>query len=233
MPSLFRKILPALVGVVLFSGCLTIEEHYTFKKDGSGTMEYVVDMSELGEMMSTLGEMSEESGDGGGMEDMGTMDMSEEVEALKQIPGIKKVKLNSKQEWVQRLSFSFKDLDALNAALNALMPDSTGTAYTFFTREGNTLVRKNNGHAYELGAGMAKDKDADGVNDEDGMDLAAMLESMKYRYSFTFAQDIADIRVADGVSKENTSSREVRMETDFGVIGKDPKALDLRIELNN
>jgi hypothetical protein len=143
------------------------------------------------------------------------------------------VKLNSKQEWVQRLSFSFKDLDALNAALNALMPDSTGAPFTFFTKQGNTLVRANNGHAYELGAGMAKDDDADGTDDEGGLDLASMLESMKYRYHFTFSQDIADARVADGVSKENSGSREVRMETDFGVIGRDPKALDLRIELNN
>lgn len=232
MSSFMQRTLPVLLGATLFTGCLTIEENYTFKKDGSGTMEYVVDMSQLGQMMSTLGEMSEEGG-GGGMKDMGTMDMSEQVAALKEIPGIRKVKLNSKQDWVQRLSFSFSDLDALNSALNALMPDSTGSTHTFFTREGNSLIRTNNGHAYEIGAGMAKDDDADGLGDEDGMDLAAMLESMKYRYSFSFAQEIGDAQVAEGVNKESANSKEVRMETDFKVIGRDPKALDLRIDLIN
>ncbi len=43
-----------LLFVLLMQGCLTIEENYTFKKDGSGTMEYVVDMSEMADLMKGL-----------------------------------------------------------------------------------------------------------------------------------------------------------------------------------
>jgi len=34
-----------LVGL---TGCITIEEQYSFKKNGSGTMTYVLDMREMG-----------------------------------------------------------------------------------------------------------------------------------------------------------------------------------------
>jgi hypothetical protein len=211
-------ILPALLA--LFTGCLTIEENYTFKKNGSGTMEYVLDLSEMGEMLKAFG------GDEAGKDKGGNMDMSDHAARLRQLPGISKVKLDSK-EWVQRISFSFKDLDALNAALNVLMPDSVGT-HTFFAWEGNTLVRTSNRYAHSLGAGMAEASD-EGDNGEEGFSMATMLDMMKYKYSFKFANAIEPVAVADGVHQETKGTKQVFVDTDFGVIAKDPKALDLRI----
>ena len=221
----------AILGIIALTGCITIEENYTFKKNGSGTMEYVIDLSELGDMMKTLNSAGEGEAKSDG--DMGTMDMNDEVAALKSIPGIGKVKLNTKKDWVQRLSFSFKDVTALNAALNVLMPDSTGVSYPFFRWEGSTLVRTNNRHAYEIGAGMAKGGDeADGSEEgDDGLDMSTMLESMKYKYSFKFAKPLGATTTAAGVLVETRGTKEVGMSTDFGVISKDPNALDLRIPL--
>lgn len=222
-----------LVGLVLFTGCLTIEENYTFKKNGSGTMEYVVDISELGKLMESFSELGEGKEEGGS-EGLGAMDMSEQVNALKAIPGVSKVKLNKKKQWVQRVSFSFKDVTALNAALNQLMRDSSGVSHEFFRWEGTTLVRSNNRHAYELGANMAKGDDEGGEEsgeegEEEGLDMGGMLEAMKYKYSFRFAQPIASTTSAEGVNKVEKSSKEVMLDTDFAVISKDEKALDLRI----
>lgn len=215
------------LGLLLFSSCLTIEEHYTFKKNGSGSMEYVIDLSEMGSLMESFSEMGE-----GGNKDLGVMEMSEQVERLKAVPGIGKVKLNSKKKWVQRLSFSFKDITSLNSALNVLMPDSSGAKHDFFRWEGNTLLRTNNRHAYELGANMAKgDEEGEAVSDEDGLKLDEMLETMKYKYSFKFKRAISSSAMAVGVEKENVSSKEVRFDTDFAVIARDPKALDLTIDL--
>jgi len=219
-----------LGGLLLFTGCLTIEEHYTFKKDGSGTMEYVVDLSEMGVLMESFSEMGEGSKDDKG-QGMGAMEMGPQVEALKSVPGISKVKLNTKKKWVQRISFSFKNVTALNAALNELMRDSSGTKYEFFRWEGETLVRTNNKHAYELGAGMAKGEvDPDAEEGEEGMDMSAILETMKYKYSFKFARDIVTTSSAEGVAKQAVGSKAVQLETDFAVIGRDPMALDLRFE---
>lgn len=218
---------------MLFTGCLTIEENYVFKKDGSGALEYVVDLSEMGELMKSFEDADKDNKESG-MGEFGTMDMSDEVAKLKTIPGIMKVKVNDKKEWVQRVSFSFKDLTALNAALNVLMPDSTGGSTEFFKWEGDELVRTNNAHAYELGKGMADTASEDEGEGEDGsdLDMSAMLETMKYKYSFKFAQTVGTVVSATDVKAERPSPKEFRMETDFNVIGNDRKALDLRFPLN-
>lgn len=234
MSNVFKmRPLAFLVGLVLFTGCLTIEENYTFKKNGSGTMEYVVDLSELGKMMESFSEMGEAKQEGE-MDGMGAMDMTEQIGALKTIPGVSKVKLDKKKEWVQKVSFSFTDVSALNAALNVLMRDSSGVAHQFFRWEGSTLVRSNNRHAYEMGASMAKGEGEEGEKsseegDEEGLDMGGMLEAMKYKYSFRFAEAIASTSAAEGVNKVVNGTKEVKLDTDFAVISKDEKALDLRI----
>ena len=211
--------------LIAFTGCITIEENYTFKKNGSGTMEYVVDMSQIGEMLKAI----EDMGDGKGKEDkdagLNQLDMKEQVSALKNVPGIKKVKLNNKDKYVQRVSFAFADLNALNAALNVLMEDSTDTQHTFFQWEGNTLVRRSNGHARDIGLGMGNEDPSDTT------DMTELLSSMKYKYRFTFQEPIANTEVAEGMAKESPDPRTVKLDTDFSVIGKDEKVLDLRIEL--
>lgn len=227
--NLFRiPHLLVVLGLLLFTGCLTIEENYSFKKNGSGTMEYVVDLSEMGSLMETFGEMGE-----GGSKDLGVMEMSQQVQALKSIPGIRKVKLDNKKKWVQRVSFSFKDVASLNSALNVLMPDSTNARHEFFRWEGSTLVRTNNRHAHDLGASLVKsDELANEDAEEGGMNMGDMLESMKYKYSFKFAEGIASNTAAEGVHKETLSRKAMRFDTDFSVIGRDPKALDLTIQLH-
>jgi hypothetical protein len=216
--------------LVALTGCLTIEENYSFRKDGSGSMEYVVDMSEVGELMKTLSEMGQTEGVSASSDELGSLDMEDEMAALKGLPGISRVKLDAKKKWVQRLSFRFKDVDALNSALNVLMPDSSGLPHTFFRWEGTTLVRTNNRHAHELGAGMARDEGPQ--EGEEGADMAAFLEAMKYRYSFKFARDINETVTSARMNKTAAGKREIKFDTDWSVIAEDREALDLRIDLN-
>ena len=223
--SLRTRSLALFALFVAFTGCITIEENYSFKKDGSGTMEYVVDMSAIGDMMKAFEDFNKDNKKEDG--DVGTMDLKEEVSALKGIPGIKKVKVNDREKYVQRLKFAFADVNALNAALNVLMKDSTGSTHTFFRWEGNTLVRTTNDHARQIGAGMGGGDAAPG----DTTDMTQVLSSMKYKYRFSFAEPIAATNAAEGVTTESTEARTVNLATDFAVIAKDEKALDLRIEL--
>jgi hypothetical protein len=218
-----------LLLLLVFSSCLTIEEHYTFRRDGSGTMTYVVDMSGMGEMMDDLDRMTKEAA---GPEEP-VMDLDEEAAALRLLPGISRVKVNKGKEWVRSVRFRFRDIDALNAALNVLMPDSSGVAHTFFSWEGNTLVRRNNRFASELGASMSGADDDEGAADgEEALDLGVLLGSMKYTYSFKFANPISGTTSEDGVIQERKGRREVRWNTDWSVIAKNDKALDLRIDLD-
>jgi hypothetical protein len=218
-----------LLLLVVFSSCLTIEEHYTFRGDGSGTMTYVVDMSGMGEMMDDLERMTKEAA---GPEEP-VMDLDEEAAALRLLPGISRVKVVSSKEWVRSVRFRFRDIDALNAALNVLMPDSSGVAHTFFSWEGNTLVRRNNRFASELGASMGgADGDEGAPDGEDAMDLGLLLGSMKYTYHFKFSDAIAGTTSEEGVVQERKGRREVLWNTDWSVIAKNDKALDLRIDLD-
>lgn len=213
----------ALALIVLASGCITIEEHYNFKKNGSGTMEYVVDMSELAGLMEGMatGGKKEKSPAQGGM----SSGMDERAEALKALKGVKRVKYKDEKDgYLQRISFQFADIDALNRALNVLMPDSTGKEQRFFHWEGNTLVRANNHYAKELGGDMA--------GDADSTDLSGILESMKYKYSFKFAKKLEGVQRADGMVEDSRADKQVELSTDWSAIMKDPAALDLRIAVH-
>jgi hypothetical protein len=207
-------------GILLFvlfcTGCLTIEEHYTFKKNGSGIMEYVVDMSATADLMTSLDKISDNKNDNSSPE----LGMEEHVKQLKAIDGIKKVRLKKEKEgYIQRVSFAFKDLSALNKALNVLMADSTGVQQTFFHWEGNTLVRTNNRHAEEMAGDTRAEDDS-------------LLQSMKYKYSFKFQQTVASTDLAEGMTKEAPNAKTLDLSTDWSMIMKDPKALDLRITLD-
>lgn len=216
---ILRGLLAMLTFPFLLTGCLTIEEHYSFKKNGSGSMTYVVDMSELGRIMAELKDLGGENSD-----DMGRMDLSEEVAALEQLPGIRKVKLDNKKAWVQRISFDFDNVGALNGALNLLLRDSTDVDTEFFRWEGNTLVRINNAHARQLGQGMAGDE-----GEEGNVDLGALLGSMKYHYYFQFAQPVEQIATHDSLTPNHPKPKVFDVGTDFAVIAAEPGALDLRI----
>lgn len=221
----YRAIVPLIAVAVLFTGCLTIEEHYTFKRDGSGSMEYVVDISEMMNLFKGLeGLAGKEGKDKDGSDD--DADLTQHVDELKKIPGIKGVKVKKEEDGArQRLRFKFKDLAALNRAMNQLMPDSTGVPTEFFRWDGSTLVRANNLHAQDIGQEMGSG------NEPDSSDATMILQSMKYRYSFTFADAIGSVEKADAVAQELPTPKQVKLDTDWSVIMSDPKALDLRITL--
>src|SRR5690606_15548780 len=139
--------------------------------------------------------------------------MGDRAEALKAIQGIKRIKhKDEKDGYLQRISFQFADIDALNRALNVLMPDSTGTQQRFFHWEGNTLVRANNHYAKELGGDMA--------GDADSTDLSGILESMKYKYSFKFVQKLEEVQRADGMAEDSRADKQIELSTDWSVIMK-------------
>jgi len=210
---------------LMLCGCLTIEENYTFKKNGSGTMEYVVDMSAMQDMLSSLDQDKAKKDKEPDTNSPTAMGMEERVTQLKAIDGIKKVKLKKEKDgYIQRMSFAFKDLASLNKALNVLMPDSTGVQQSFFHWEGNTLVRTNNQHAEEIAA--------DAGTSSDTTDLSEVLQSMKYKYSFKFQQTVNSTELAKGMTKETPDTKSLQLNTDWSVIMKDPKALDLRITLD-
>lgn len=211
-----------LVIVVILQGCLTIEENYTFKKDGSGSMEYVVDMSEMAELMKGLpGAKEKDKGEG-----MGKLDLIENINKLKAITGISKVKVKKEKDgFIQRLSFRFTDLTALNGALNEIIHDSTGLGpKEFFRWDGRTLVANTRGRTKGMGNSM-------GGGSEDSTGAEGMLKMMHYKFDLRFAEELGDVRVGEGVLKEPDGTKRMKLSTDWSVLDKDSTALDMRFTL--
>ncbi|HRH38031.1 MAG TPA: hypothetical protein PK760_06785, partial [Flavobacteriales bacterium] len=216
--------------ITALTGCITIEEQYVFKKNGSGTMTYIIDMTEMGEM---IGGFTKDEDD----KSLDNLSMGAHADALKGLAGIGKVKLDTKTKWVQKVTFSFKDVDALNRALNALMPDSLENNHRFFTWENGTLVRSSNSYMRSMSStmmeGVEMGSDSAAVEEEGGFDLASMLSMMKYKYSFKFAKPIATTEAAEVMVKKTSGAKAVELSTDWSAIAKDPKALDLRIDFGH
>ena len=88
-----KTILATLIGAIfMLTGCITIEEHYSFKKNGSGTMKYIIDMKEMGEMLEAFAdELEENEGSSSESEDdlnVGDIPMSELADSLRTVAGI-------------------------------------------------------------------------------------------------------------------------------------------------
>ncbi len=219
----FKWMLVSLV--VLATGCITIEENYTFKKNGSGTMEYVVDASLFRDLMNAFPDedgKKKSKNEGPPMESK----LTDRVKALKQLPGLKKVKFKEEKDgFVERVSFAFADIAALNRALNVLMPDSLRPEQEFFRWEGNTLVRQGNSYANLMANDMSSGRDSTLALGND------LLANMKYKLSFKFADPVGDVALAEGIAQEKPKPNMVAVATDWSLIGRDPKALDMRITL--
>jgi len=215
--------------ILLLSGCITIEEHYSFKKNGSGTMSYVVDMTEMGEMMDSFSDDMEAAG--GSVEETEAKDpfndipMSGLADSLRTVPGISKVKYEQDGEYYYKITYAFKDLVALNKALNILMSEKEQTTdHVFFRREGNKLIRTHNESAEELG-----NEFADG--EEGGEEAMEMLKMMKYEMSYKFKEELEDVQcnISEGaVLNDNNKSYELK--TDFSVIDTKEGSLDITFE---
>jgi hypothetical protein len=221
-PTKVTGILPwtVLTLILLLQSCLTIEENYTFKKDGSGAMEYVVDMSEMAELLKDLPGEKGKKGPGPDNADLG-----DQLSALKALPGIKKVKLKKEKDgFVQRMSFQFADVTSLNSALNTLKPDSTGAKHEYFRWEGNTLVRTTDAQTRQMTSGM-------GGESGDSTDASGILKMMRYKFDLRFADELSDVQVAEGMVKEPDGTKHIKLNTDWSVIDKDPAALDMRFTL--
>lgn len=111
-----KKILFFLLAIV-FTSCIEIIQEIQLKKNGSGAATYTLDMSKMRDMMEGLKSLGADSSG----TDLGDADkqFAGHVEVLKKMEGISNVKMVSKKG-VYKISFQFKNIDALNKALTYL-----------------------------------------------------------------------------------------------------------------
>ena len=192
-------------------------------------MSYVVDMTEMGEMMDSFSDDMEAAG--GNVEETEAKDpfndipMSGLADSLRTVPGISKVKYEQDGEYYYKITYAFKDIDALNRALNVLMSEREQiTDHVFFKREGNKLIRTHNESAEELGNEFTE-------GDKGSNESIEMLKMMKYEMSYKFKEELKNVEcnITEGATL-NEDKKSYELKTDFSVVDSNDGALDLTFE---
>lgn len=230
MKQLFFLLLVA--STMLMSSCITVSESYTFKKNGSGSMEYFVDatefMAQVGSLLSAQGDAPNSENPLG--ESFSTAKMGEKLKNIKGISGIK-VEEDGKKG-ICRLNFKFKNIQVLNDALNQMLNaknDPSAVYHTYFAKNGNTISRT---QAPKAGMDVS-----DLIGEEGGENeqyAITMLEGMKYKIDMKFASDVQ----AAYISSDNTNQdlkiegKEVKIQANFKEITElGSQVLDSRVVL--
>jgi hypothetical protein len=170
----------SVFALLFLSSCLSIYEKYTINKDGSGTMEYLIDMNELHSLMLAFSDSSE-SVDGNMEIDQSFRDILPSVE---KIPGISDVRLSgSPENYTYGIKFGFTDQVALNRALNLILGQDPQNTRKYVEIKKHKFIRFPVTNKEITGGDfMAK-------NDTSDNKLAVkMLEEMKYNIEVNFPE---------------------------------------------
>lgn len=126
---------------VLLSAC-TVEQHYYFREDFSGTYQMRIDMSSMAAM----------GGDSLGTDTLfSDAQLQEMSDGYSSVPGISEAN-STYQDNVLQSGFSFDGLTSLNSALKGNAEDSSDSPALYtFTRKGKKLSMKLNRTDLEMG----------------------------------------------------------------------------------
>ncbi len=198
------------------SGCLTIKESYTFKRNGSGRMSYSLEFDPLDEAFT--GTRDDMFPDSWSFESM--------AEAISRVPGISRIELSEAENGRGfGLSFKFKSLTSLNHALSRMLLTDTTEVFSYFKRENDLWVRRHKADKIQLSeAFVAKSRNESQV--------AALLNQLSYEVEMGFKQPIA---VAYSESEGRILGRKNRIfrtEVSLADLGQSPEALHSTILLD-
>lgn len=197
--ALFILLFPLL----LFSSCITIYENYIFNRDGSGTMEYRVDMSELRSMMELFSDSLD-------MEDLnlaGTFTVSiTELGALKGIGNVSDA--GDAGNFIFGVRFDFENTDALNQALGLLFENNEATDTRFIDKKRRKFIRYDATSDEFSHEAMLQE----GVDIDESV-MKDILDKMKYSISMNFESRIR--RVKSNAEYQMDGKNSVRIEANF------------------
>jgi hypothetical protein len=200
-------LLVVVMGLLFLTGCITIIEKYNIHKDGSGSMEYIIDMSEMYEMMASFSDSTDENQ---------TNDLDQSLRAalpeLINMEGISNVELTGDiSRFIAGIKFDFKDAESLNLALAAILEgeESSGIPVKYIEINGKNFTR------FSL---TSKEFNKEALLDSQEFDAEtakSILESMKYKISVSFEKKIKKVTTLADYTLEDKAAV---IETNFSEI---------------
>jgi len=191
--------------VLLLSSCITIFEKYTIHANGTGTMEYIIDMSEMYEMMASF---SDSAGDPGGATEI-DQSMREALPGLNNIDGISNISFTGDvSKYIAGIKFDFRDANALNQAMAVLFEgeESITGEEKYIEIKGKTFTR------YSLTSKEFSKDQLLGSEELDAETMKSVLESMKYKVSVSFDKKIKKVET---LATQTLDEKSVLIETNF------------------
>lgn len=218
-----------LLFTLSLTSCLTIEEIYTFKSDGSGTMKYIIDMSEMASLMKSFQTEEDSPTEMDSSMAEAAQEFEDKAAKLKAIKGISGVNNSADNEnFVYTISFDFKDINSLNTALNEIMKDSADTQFhEYFKMKGKNLERSSLlGNKMKEAMGLGGEEESD-----EGAEMAnMMLEQMKYNLSFTF-EDGVKVKTNSTVGNLSDDKKVYTMKSNFKQLTETAGLLDANFKM--
>ena len=203
------------MGLWVFSSCLTITETYTFNKNGSGSMSYMIDMSE----MASLIKMAEQESEMPMQEEMNFAAFADKLKGISGITAVKSVE--DKENYKFGLSFDFANVVALNQAMNRIINEG-GQSHEFFTQEGKVLTRNHHmNSAFDASEMLGSDEEAEYAK--------TLMESMVYNVNFTFKKPVKVVYSAAKVDLGGKKNREVKIQSNLKDLLEDSEKLNASI----
>lgn len=122
-----------VISSLLFTGCINITDELFLEKDGSGRYITTIRMDKLQEMMEMVKEFAPDSVKNNDL--MATMQdsLQQMMSDLSKVPGISDVKNENPDKSTVSISFRFRDVNALNAALKKRSSKADGGDYFSYT----------------------------------------------------------------------------------------------------
>ena len=212
-------IITALLASLFLPSCLTIEESYEFKRNGSGMMEYRIEVSDMADFLESLN--TDES-----KLPTDKLSMADMAPQLSEIEGVSHVEvLDNTAEKIYGLRFRFKSLEVLNDALNLLLKkDASASPHLFFTKEENVITRNHLNTRQSIASEFLDD------SDEEGKTLA-ILQSMNYKINMKFARPVKVVYAMAETSIIGKKSKEVKLETSMRDLIEESEMLNTSIVL--
>ena len=171
----------AFVSLFMFTGCIDFLEEITYHRNGSGSYQFTVDMSEMKSLLDGMGgDDSKDKEDP--MKDMGKK-FGELQTKIEKVPGISHFKnINDTSTFVFGFSFDFKNAEALNQALHE-QDEKLAASTKLFSGSKRLFTRFNKGSMAES---MKDELAGDDAKEEDMAMVKSMFEDMKLRTVYHF-----------------------------------------------
>ena len=201
----------AIIAIMfLQTSCFTLKEKLELNPNGSGQLTITIDLN-----FFRMFESERTSTDWIAAE---LLQKSKEVENL---DGISKVSL-LKEDFLYGLSLKFKDLNALNMALNHLY-ESANAQHKYFSMEAGLIQRKHTqGHWW-------KSHMADLDKKENGRKF---LDAIKYEIDISLKDQVKVVYAVGGVEYQGDKMRGVVITQSGKRIVEDPASLDLTLVID-